>query len=206
MTDYFALLNEPRRPIIDAEGLKAKFHQLSAESHPDRFHSAPDPDRQQANRKYSELNAAFNCLRQPKDRLLHLYTLENGAAPKDVQRIPPGTMDLFVEVGQLCRGTAEFLNERAKVSSPLLKVQMFQKGMEWTEKLNAVQKKVNAKRDELLDELERMNPIWAQAPPVGTPERKTHLPLERLEQVFRILSYVGRWTEQIQEQQVQLAI
>ena len=31
------------------------------------------------------------------------------------------------------------------------------------------------------------------------------LPLDRLEQIYRALSYVGRWTEQIQERAVQLA-
>ena len=36
MADYFALLDEPRRPWLDPEELKAKFHALTATVHPDR--------------------------------------------------------------------------------------------------------------------------------------------------------------------------
>jgi hypothetical protein len=32
------------------------------------------------------------------------------------------------------------------------------------------------------------------------------LPLERLEQLYRAMSYVARWTEQVQERIVQLAM
>jgi curved DNA-binding protein CbpA len=205
MTDYFALLNEPRQPMIEVEPLKQRFLQLSSAVHPDRFHQAGEEERQQANQRYAELNAAYNCLKETKHRLLHLIELESGAKPKDVQRIPPGTMDLFVEVGQLCREADGFLAERAQVTSPMLKVQMFHKGLEWTDKLNHVQQKVNGKRDELGVELAQMNPRWAQAPPAGSPDRPGQLPLERLEQIYRIFSYIGRWTEQIQERLVQLA-
>lgn len=206
MTDYFALFDEPRRPAPDLESLKQRFLQLSAQTHPDRFHSAPEAERQAANQRYAELNAAYQCLCDPKERLLHLIELETGSRPKDIQRIPPGTMDLFVEVGQMCRDVDAFLAERAQATSPLLKVRFFERGMEWTDKLNAVQQHVNAKRDELLGELAGWNEIWTKAPPIGSPERPGALPLERLEQVYRVLSYIGRWTGQIQERVVQLAI
>lgn len=205
MTDYFALLDEQRRPALDAEMLKRKFLQLSNDFHPDRVHSASEEQKQRATLRYAELNSAHNTLREPRDRLLHLLELESGAKPKDVQRIPPGTMDLFVEVGQLCRDVDAFLTERSKVTSPLLKVQMFERGMEWTDKLQALQQRINAKRDELTDELRKMNAQWDAAPPVGSPDRAAALPLERLEQIYRIFSYVARWTEQINERVVQLA-
>jgi DnaJ-domain-containing protein 1 len=205
MNDAFALLSEPRRPWLDAEALKQKFLPLSSEVHPDRFHSAPEAERQQTTTRYTELNAAYNILREPKERLLHLLELEAGAKPNDVQRIPPGTMDLFVEVGQLCRDVDAFIVERARVTSPLLKVQMFARGMEWTDKLQALQQRINAKRDELSAELQQMNAVWDSAPAVDSPERAAALPLERLEQIYRVLSYVARWSEQIQERNVQLA-
>ncbi|HWN95681.1 MAG TPA: hypothetical protein VNT99_11655 [Methylomirabilota bacterium] len=205
MTDAFALLNEPRRPWLDAEALKQKFLPLSSAVHPDRTHNAPEAEKQQTNERYAELNAAYNTLRETRDRLLHLLELEQGAKPSDIQRIPPGTMDLFVEVGQLCRDVDAFAAERAKVTSPLLKVQMFERGMEWTDKLQALQLRINAKRDELNSELQQMNAIWESAPAIGSPERAAALPLERLEQIYRIFSYIARWSEQIQERTVQLA-
>ncbi len=36
VTDYFALLNEPRRPWLEPETLKSKFLALAAEAHPDK--------------------------------------------------------------------------------------------------------------------------------------------------------------------------
>lgn len=205
MTDFFALLDEARRPWIDPEALKEKFLALSAAVHPDRVHNASPAEKDVATRRYAELNAAYNCLREPRDRLLHLIELESGARPRDIQRIPPGTMDLFVEVGQTCRDVDAFLAEKEKVTSPLLKVQLFERGMEWTDKLNALQQRIHARRDELLAELQQLNQAWASAPALGTPERGAALPLERVEEIYRVLSYVARWTQQIQERVVPLA-
>ena len=205
MTNAFTLLNESQRPWLDPEALKQKFIQFSSEVHPDRTHNAPEAEKQGTNQRYAELNAAYNTLREPRDRLLHLLELEAGAKPSDIQRIPPGTMDLFVEVGQLCRDVDAFQAERKNVTSPLLKVQMFERGMEWTDKLQALQQRINAKRDELTVELQQMNAIWDSAPPIGSPQRAAALPLERLEQIYRVFSYIARWTEQIQERVVQLA-
>src|SRR5438552_2017449 len=68
MTDAFVLLDEPRRPWLDAEALKQKFLPLSGASHPDRIHSAPEAEKQAATSHYAELNAAYNTLREPRDR------------------------------------------------------------------------------------------------------------------------------------------
>jgi hypothetical protein len=205
MTDNFALLNEPRLPWLEAGALKQKFLQFSSEVHPDKVHNASDAEKSAANKRYADINAAYNILREPKERLLHLLEVELGGKPKDIQRIPPGTMDLFVEVGQTCRDVDAFIAERAKVTSPLLKVQLFEQGMDWTEKLNQLQQKINSKRDELTTELVQLNTVWEAAPAVGSPERVNALPLERLEQIYRVFSYVARWTEQLQERVVQLA-
>ncbi|HMJ88906.1 MAG TPA: hypothetical protein VK530_03775 [Candidatus Acidoferrum sp.] len=205
MTDYFDLLGEPRRPWLDPSILKQNFHMLSNDLHPDRVHSAPEEVKQRVSQRYAELNAAHNVLREPRDRLLHLLELELGAKPRDVQRIPPGTMELFIEVGQLCRDIDTFLDERNKVTSPLLKVQIFERGMEWADKLQSLQQRINARRDELADELQQMNAVWNSAPPIGSSDRAASLPLERLEQLYRVFSYIARWSEQINERIVQLA-
>lgn len=205
MTDHFALLNEPRRPWLEVSALKAKFLQLSSEFHPDRVPAASAAEKEEAGRRFAELNAAYNILREPKERLLHLLELETGERPKDVQRIPPGTMDLFVEIGQTCREVDSFLAGRSKVTSPLLKVQLFARGQEWTEQLLALQQKVNAKREALAAELQAMNPDWEVAGRLTGEQRKSALALERLEPLYRVFSYVARWTEQLQERVVQLS-
>src|SRR6266478_7291458 len=95
MTDYFALLDEPRRPWIEPDSLKRKFFALSAEDHPDRVHQASDAEKVAAQQRYTELSAAYNCLREPKERLRHLLELERGTKPEDIQRIPSDLMDVF---------------------------------------------------------------------------------------------------------------
>lgn len=206
VTDAFALLDEPRRPALDPEALKSRFLALSAQVHPDRLHGAPEAERAEANARYAELNAAYQRLKEPRDRLLHLYELESGGPPRDIQRIPPGTMDLFVEVGEKCRDCDAFLAGRTETASPMLKLKAFQAGMAWTESMMELQQRVNGRRDALAAELAAMNDVWAAAPAVGEPGRAAALPLERLEQVYRTLSYVARWTEQLQERLVRLAV
>ena len=206
MTDAFALLAEPRRPWLDADALKARFLPLSTAVHPDRVHGASEAEKLAANERYAELNAAFNTLREPRDRLLHLLELEAGARPKDIQRIPPGTMDLFVEIGQACRDSDAFLAKKTEATSPMLRLRLMQEGLAWGDKMQTLQGRVNAKREEFSDELRALNATWDAAPPVGSPERAAVLPLERLEQIYRAMSYVARWTEQLQERLVQLAM
>lgn len=204
--DAFALMEEPRRPWLDVDVLKQRFLERSAPTHPDRFHSAPEADRLAATERYSELNAAFAILKEPRERLLHLYELEAGAKPRDIQRIPPGTMDLFVDVGQTCRDTDEFLRKKGEATSPMLKLKHLQEGLTWLERLQALQRRVNARRDELWAELQAWNPVWEGAPVVGSPERRASLPLDGLEATYRALSYVERWTGQLQERMVQLSV
>jgi hypothetical protein len=204
--DAFALLGEARRPWIDAEALKDRFQAMSGPLHPDRFHGAPEAERNAAGQRYSDLNSAYQLLKEPRERLLHLLELELGGKPKDIQRIPPGTMDLFVEVGQTCRDCDEFLKKKATATSPILKLQLLQSGMEWMDRLVDLQNRVRAMGETLATELNALNAVWDAAPVVGSPERIAALPLERLEQIYRAMSYVARWTSQIQERVVQLTL
>jgi curved DNA-binding protein CbpA len=197
--DNFSLLSEPRRPWIDPEALKQKFLALSSQFHPDRVHAAPETERIAADRRYSEINTAYNCLREPKDRLRHLLELESGQKPADIERVPAQLMDAFFEVGQLCKETDCFLVEKREVVSPLLKVEWFERGQQWIEKLNAMQQKIMRQRDALLEELKEMNAFWES----GAPREK--LPLKRLDEIYRLLGYFGRWSEQLQERTVQLS-
>jgi curved DNA-binding protein CbpA len=206
MADYFALLDEPRRPWLDPEVLKAKFHSLTATIHPDRVHHATEPEKQVANQRYAELNAAYQCLREPKERLRHLLELERGNQVEDVQKISPGTMDLFVKISQLCRQTDAFLAEKASVTSPMLKVRLFESGMALADKLNLQVGHLNGRREKLFAQMRNLNMAWETAPPVGSSTRLHVLPCSRLEHIYRDFSYLKRWTQQLQERLVQLSL
>lgn len=206
MTDYFALLEEPRRPWIEPDPLKAKFLSLSAKAHPDRFHTAPLAEKQEASVRYAALNTAWQCLRDTKERLLHLLELECGCKPGGVEEVPADFTAMFMEAGQFCQELDRFLLERSRASSPMLRVQMFNQSMEWTQRVNLVLPRLTTQRTALEGELRAMNPAWESALPTGHPKRLAGLPLERLEQVYRKLSYVSRWIGQLQERVVQLSL
>ena len=199
MTDYFKLLEQPRRPWLDAGILKQKFLALSAQTHPDRVHNSPEPERRAAGERYTELNAAYQCLREPKERLKHLLELESGARPADIQQVPAELTEPFFEIGKLCREADALIAEKAKTTSPVLQAQLFGRSADCTDQLTAMQRKIGAQREELIEELKTMNAAWESAPPGGTP------PLARLEEIRRRLGYFARWSEQIQERAVKLS-
>jgi DnaJ-domain-containing protein 1 len=205
MNDYFALLDEPRRPWLDLDFLKQKFLALSAEVHPDRVHGAEPEERRSAERRYAELNQAYNHLRRPKERLQHFLELETGLRPQQVQQIPADLTQIFIEVAQLFRQTDAFLAEKNKTTSPMLKVRLIETGQDWTDKLNALQKQLNARQEDLATQLKSMDAEWFQQQKSGAASQASEI-LRRLEELYRLFSYYTRWESQVQERIVQLAL
>jgi molecular chaperone HscB len=205
MTDYFELFSLPRLPFLSDHLLKERFVELSSRWHPDRFHAAAGEEKRSAGQRFAEINAAFHCLREPPDRLRHLLELETGTKPRDIETIPASAMNVFFEIAQTCREAAQFLEEKAAVSSPILKAKLYERGLEWAGRLRELQSQIETMRQVLLAELDAMNVVWENAPVPGSPDRAQRLPLKRLEEIYRILSYIARRTGQIEEQIVQLS-
>lgn len=196
MKDNFLLLNEPRRPWLDAESLKIKFFALSSEVHPDRVHNASVSDKLAANQRYTEFNAAYQCLREPRSRIRHLLELELGAKPSDLTNVPDDLMDLFFAVGKVFRDVDAFLVEKAKATSPLIQVQLFERGMEQVDQLNDLSRKIFPRRETLLEELKTLDTVWQSGKSAQT---------DRLLNIWRLLSFYERWLAQIQERNAQLS-
>ena len=193
MTDYFALIGESRRPWLDEDALKSKFLALSAQVHPDRVHGLAPNERQVAHERFTDLNAAYNSLRVPKDRLCHLIELHTGRKPAQVQQVPQALADLFFRVGQACREADEFLKRKTAVSSPLLLAGLFEEGQTISDRLATLRAELAGKQDQLLADLKNLNAEWEQD-------------LARLETIQQTLSYLHRWQAQLQERFVQLAL
>jgi len=203
MTDYFALLDEPRRPWLDPERLKVRFLRLSAEAHPDKIQTPTPAGRETAGRRFAELNSAFNCLRDPKDRLRHLLELELGATPKQVQEIPEALTDLFTEIAGFRREVKAFLAESARIQSPLLRVQVFERAQDWIDRLRAVQQRLDDGQAKVLRELQSLDDEWSRVE--SNPVQRGVL-LQRVEQLHQQLSFYTRWNAQLQETIVQLSL
>ncbi len=81
MTDYFSLLQQPRRPWLDTAALKQQYLALSTAVDPDKVHTGGESDRNTAARKFAELNIAYHYLADPKSRLLHLLDFRPDQSP-----------------------------------------------------------------------------------------------------------------------------
>src|SRR5437879_4080072 len=159
MTDYFAVLGMPRRPWLEPDSLKQKFLALSSEFHPDRTHG-DEAKKGESQERYTELNAAYACLRNPKERLAHLILLERGAKASELQNVPPELMEVFMRVGETCRRADRFLAEKAATSSPLLKAQLFERSQQHTHELEALRRELSATREQLEAELKTLDGHW----------------------------------------------
>jgi curved DNA-binding protein CbpA len=202
MTDHFALLEQPRRPWLEPGQLKEKFLSLSATAHPDRVHNAAPEQRQSAHDHYTALNAAYQCLREPKDRLRHLLQLEGNAGPAQVQRVPAGLMELSLSVGQLCRLADAVLEEKRATVSPLLQVQIFERAQACAEQLGQMQAQLRARQAACETDLKQLDARWEAD--VREPAHRDHA-LHQLEELAALLSYFARWQNQLQERVVQLS-
>ena len=165
--------------------------------HPDRVHNLSTAERENAQQHFSELNAAYHCLRKPRLRLRHLLELELGAKPSDLTQVPEDLMALFFEICKSFREVDAFLAEKAQASSPLIKVQLFERGMDWTETLGRLQQRVHARREGLVEALKTLDATWS-----SPPSREA---VARLENLYRLFSYHDRWLAQIQERSAQLS-
>src|SRR5271163_3362912 len=112
----FALFELEPGPALDVSSLKERFARATSESHPDKFAQAPEAERLAVESRYAALNQAYQTLIDPRARLLALYELTKGEKPRDVQRIPPGTMDLFKEVGEMCRLLDDYLGRKRSMT------------------------------------------------------------------------------------------
>jgi hypothetical protein len=201
MIDYFNLLGQPRRPWLESEILKETFLELSSRVHPDRVHNSSAADREAAQSAYVDFNSAYGCLRDPRQRLRHLIQLERGSASGDIQEIPQELLDLFFEVGKQCRQADLLVGEKAAVTSPLLKVVLFQRSQDLSEDLRALQGRLNERREGLVVAVKETDATWTgHSDPVAREQA-----LNRLQSLVHLFGFYDRWLSQVQERIARLA-
>ena len=199
MTDYFALLDQPRRPWLDEEQVKKEFLTRSADTHPDRVHSATPEEKAVATQRFTALNAAFNCLKEPRNRLRHLVELELGRKPGDLKHVPSELADAFMQIAAACRTTERLVAERAQIHSPLLQAGFFERVQPHLETLEKLQRLVADLHLRALDRLQGLDAAWQDS--------TTHTTvLPQLEELAQMLGFHGRWRAQLQEAQLRLTL
>ena len=190
----FAFFGLEPGPALDLQPLKERFNRLTAETHPDKFQQAPEAERQAAETRYAEMNRAYQILVDPRQRLLALYELAKGEKPRDVQRIPPGTMDLFVEVGQACQTLDQFLERKKATTGALARATLMSEELSLQDTLATLRGKLETLSQSLEGDLAALDVRWAQ----GTRD------VAPLEVIYRKYSYLARWREQLEERELAL--
>ena len=191
MIDYFALLEQPRRPWLDPEELKEKYHELTKVAHPDRQSSAtPDSD-------FANINEAYRVLLDPKLRLEHLLELE-GILPASHANVPEQIADVFLEIGTLIQETDRLLAKSTTttvLSKALLRPEILEK-----QKLTAdLLEKLETMHAGALKELKLLDQTWTSTDKTGAEPSDLSVLSSRF-------AYLTRWITQLKERKFQLSI
>jgi curved DNA-binding protein CbpA len=193
--DYFVLLDQPRRPWLDPEHLKAKHQQLTLALHPDI--SAGEATKWEAvnSQSFSAINEAYRVLSDPKQRLGHLLGFERHT-PSSSGSVPNELVELFAKIGDYIRDADDLLKKMADANSALakslLQPQVLNEQRRGSELLDQLQRL----SDNALNELRRLDDLW---------DEQREQVIEPLEDLYRNFAYLSRWTEQLRERKFRLS-
>jgi curved DNA-binding protein CbpA len=188
MTDYFALLEQPRVPWLDPAALKEAYHRKTLQSHPDT--AAPDRESD-----FSDLNEAYQVLQDPKRRLHHLLSLENGAPPSANQTIPQELQELFLLVGALTQRANALLEKTRTVSNALSRSLLKPQIVALQKEVDSLREKIRNLNDSAIEQLREINREW---------QRDHADQFAALSNLYFAFAYLGRWSAQLDELAFQL--
>jgi curved DNA-binding protein CbpA len=188
MTDYFALLGQRRAPWLDSAALKEAYHQRTLQSHPDTATPNSESD-------FAELNEAYQVLQDPKRRLHHLLSLENGAPPAD-QSIPQELQELFLLVGAVTQRANALLEKMRTTSNALSRSLLKPQIVEMHKETGNLREKLRDLNDAASEQLRQINSEW-QNDRAGQ--------ITGLSNLYLTFAYVGRWSAQLDELAFQLS-
>jgi curved DNA-binding protein CbpA len=181
--DYFALLGVERRPWLDPEAVKEKFHALAATRHPD---VAPSDGSD-----FAALNAAHAALRDPKGRLHHLLELEAPELLKQPQQIPSVLADLFLVIGHARQQFNEFGGRAQHSSTALSRALLAGDRLQTRSSLEKAKGELDAIQADLLGRLQQLDASWNAA--------DRHSLLQSCAEFHHALSYVSKWSDLLRD-------
>ena len=190
MTDYFALLDQPRAPWLDPVALKDAYHRKTLQSHPD---TAPSP----AEGGFAELNEAYKVLQDSKRRLHHLLELAGHVPSPTNQTIPPELHDLFPAIGAITQRASRLLEKIGSASNALSRSLLKPQILEAQKDTKELRERIQNLSDASLEQLRAMNALWTNNP---TAE------IAALSNLYFAFAYLTRWSAQLDETAFQLSL
>jgi curved DNA-binding protein CbpA len=189
MTDYFALLEQPRTPWLDLGALKEVFHRKTLEQHPDSTGAAEGD--------FAELNEAYQVLQDPKGRLRHLLESRGASTASTNQIVPSELQELFLEIGGLNQRTTQILEKIRTASNPLSRSLLKAEVMAAQKDVASLRAKARQLTEAADERLREMNPGWLTDPAAQIAETSA---------LYLRFSYLGRWSAQLDELAFQLSL
>jgi curved DNA-binding protein CbpA len=186
MTDYFALLDQPRRPWLDPEELKQVFHQKSLEAHPD---AQTPSDRDQT---FTQLNEAYQVLREPKRRLHHLLSLEGAPPGADNVSVPENIERLFPMVAALIQESESIMRKLETATNALSRSLVRPNLLRGAESMRQMLQTLEQLYGEAIHELQTISDSRTS----GSPEHRA-----QLEALYLRFSYLTKWTSELRERE-----
>lgn len=190
MTDYFALLEQPRAPWLDPAAVKEAYHRKTLETH-------PDTGADNAETGFAELNEAYQVLQDPKRRLHHLLELEGRAPSSSGPTVPAELNDLFPAIGALTQRANLFLEKMKAATNALSRSLLKPELLELQKETAELREKLQALSDAAEAQLRAANSRWAT-------NRSEEI--ASLSNLYFTFAYLGRWSAQLDELTFQLSL
>jgi DnaJ family protein C protein 17 len=187
VTDCFALLEAERRPWLDAEELKAKYHDLSARHHPDVAGAGGD---------FAEINRAYQTLVDPAARLRHLIELEAMEGAQARNSVPEEVAGFFSSVAEARQSADAFLKKYAAAASPVAKALLAVEQYAAQERVERIIAALQETEEALLGRVRQADADW-NADRGGA--------MRELRGIAEALGYVAKWLGGLREALFQLA-
>ena len=183
MTDYFALLAQPRHPWLDPEKLKQAFHQATLRAHPDA--RGPEVDRSHAEDAFAQINEAYQILQDPRRRLHHLLSLEGQAPSAGSGEIPSEISDVFEIVAVATQAANGAIQKAAVATSSLSRALVRAAVLDAGEQVERTLEMLLSLRNASDAELEKLGASQAD--------------LTALHGLYLRYSFLLRWIDQLEE-------
>jgi DnaJ-domain-containing protein 1 len=184
MIDFFAVFGLEPRPVVDVNVLGDLFANKSKTSHPDR---AADGD-------FATLNAAFNTLRDPASRILHLLAL-SGEAPQ-TKTASDEVSTWFGKVATDLQRFDRMFQPLSQETSSLLRAVKIREAQSILADLEQISEGLTSEKEGLLQAIVQIDARW----PNDRPEDR-----DSLAQIACDLRFLEKWLAQISERRLRLA-
>jgi curved DNA-binding protein CbpA len=176
VTDYFALLGVPRRPLIDDKRLQENYLRLAAAWHPD----SQGGDTGQ----FRELQEGRRILSEPASRIRHLLDLEGCESKSGGVH---GSPELFMEVASVLGSVKTWRRKLAESRSAIGRASLEPERQKIGQRLQQVADRLEVERETHSNQLRSEDAKW--------PDGDRAI----LEQVGKKFAFLDRWSKELKE-------